>query len=307
VILGNSEVSQDRVSSLPGVVQDLANLKRFFLSESIGFAESNILTLFNLEKQEIIKSLEERIQADTLENIILYYSGFGATTHDNEFYITCCNSDFNDMATCISAHDIGSIFEKNNSSLILIFDCCYAQRVFKYLYNKDVFLFGAASETEYATETSDGGLFTKNLLNVLHHGIDNNKDHLSLCDIYLEVRKNLIDVQEPEMLTTNIVQHLLLSKNPFQVSQQKIQDGLKQKSKDQIRELITENMLEEAFEQLNIVLQDKDEHLKNQLMLFENRYSRVRDEILLRIIKTDDSNIEINQIVYGLIKLLNEI
>lgn len=207
VILGINEISKNRNMSLPGVIKDIANLKRLFLSENIGFSENNILTLLNIEKEKIIDTLNKKIQSRDWDNIILYYTGFGAMNENKEFYITCKGSEFGDLKTMITAKEIGSLFQETISNIILIFDCCNAQGVFKYLYNKDVFLLGAASETGYAKDTSEGGLFTNQLVEVLMNGIENEKEFLSLNDLYLELRKRLVEIQEPEMLTTNIVQH----------------------------------------------------------------------------------------------------
>lgn len=71
--------------------------------------------------------------------------------------------------------------------------------------------------------------------------------------------------------------------------------------------MISGNKLKEAFQQLNLLVRNHDEQLRNKLLLFENRFSRISDEIILGIISRDKSNIENNQIVYGLLNLMKEI
>lgn len=306
VIVGNSDITADRSISLPGVLVDIANFKRTLLSDTIGFQEENILTLINLPESTIFKNIEKAVNKKNWATIFFYFSGTGVRTENGETSLVCKSDNHGEQYETITADELKYLFKDTKARLVLLLDCCHAQGFFKKFYNKNVFILGAVLEDEAAMEDyKSGGIFTSGLLDILKDGIDNQKDSISLFELYTALREKLYKKQEPSMLTTEVVQHLKFAKNRHYNKAQEVKKQLILKSKAEIKKLISDNQITEAFEQLEALIAAKAE-MMDGLVMIKNKYSRLQDEVMLGLISRDNSDIENNRIAYSLLTLLKK-
>ena len=218
------------------------------------------------------------------------------------------NADFIKDDSKISIREINQLFKDVSSNVIFLLDCGNSELAFKDFYSQNMFLFSAADGKTKTLDTEDGGIFTMAINSVLEKGLNNNKSKISLQDLYLETRSRMLSNYriEPKVLSTNLTQYLIITENRFDTTPT-IKSKIKQhKPKDfsELKILIGENELKLVFEELRLKFREDNDSL-NQVIMQKNRYERITKERNLKMIKEDDYQVEHNQIVYGLLSLMD--
>jgi hypothetical protein len=335
LIIGATDISSDYTVSVPGVLKDLDNIKSLFTSPSIGIPEENVLIEINSKKSNILDNFSKEISKKNWDSIILYYGGIGLVNkkkddllelvlndesidskkespskfdREVELQKITFNADFIKDDSKISIREINQLFKDVSSNVIFLLDCGNSELAFKDFYSQNMFLFSAADGKTKTLDTEDGGIFTMAINSVLEKGLNNNKSKISLQDLYLETRSRMLSNYriEPKVLSTNLTQYLIITENRFDTTPT-IKSKIKQhKPKDfsELKILIGENELKLVFEELRLKFREDNDSL-NQVIMQKNRYERITKERNLKMIKEDDYQVEHNQIVYGLLSLMD--
>jgi len=308
-------IARDQVDGffkLTGVFHDLANLKRIIQSNEIIVNEDNFYTFINKDKRYLLETLKELFDKKKWENIFLYYTGHSRIV-DGELVLPC-NREENVISDDpdIKFSELRKLLELVESNLILFFDCCHAERIFKDIWYKDIFILTATGRDETAKEVRFGGkstgVFTYFLVKALEEGIENKKAEITLLDTYLflvEKIKTVVRRQTPRMLTTNLVQHIVIGENKKHIEKESRHEELGICTKDEIKKMVSKNKIKEAINQLERLARN-DIDFSDKIVSIKSRYIMLDDQIILGIIDSNIANIENNKIVQSLLKLINQ-
>lgn len=284
LLIGVSSFMKDAM--LPGVLNDIAHLKRTLLSPVVGMSEENVLTLINPHSEVILQHVRTLVNEQDLENIFIYFSGTSTINQDKVFELAC-----NPTPGQNNGYDLLPITEVDNAlgdtkaNIVVFLDCCHSQAAFMHLYLENFFIMTAASVEEVTYEQEiDGeqrGVFTHYFVKALTEGIENGKEWLSLSDIYTRVRELLAEapeeyVAEPKMMTTNMVSFLEIARNNIGAKKPDL-SKLPKLSAFQLKNMVAEDEISTVLSQMLEAAKNRDEllnsivNLKNQFTDYQNK------------------------------------
>lgn len=224
VLIGSSDFPRDPIKllPLPNVENNIFELVRILSDPSIlGLPESNILVILNgTDNSSILEDVDE-ITKKIDDTLIFYYSGHGLLgDRSRDLYLATAKttSDGREL-NALSFQQIKIIFKNSPArKKILILDCCYSGKVIGYLGHKESTIISAIDiEGTYAIAStppnkealsSDGNrftLFTGKLIDILSNGIQNNKEYITLEDLYFEIFRDFSkreNVPHPQKIST---------------------------------------------------------------------------------------------------------
>ena len=284
LLIGVSSFSID--SALPGVLNDIANLKRALISTAIGIPDENVIALINPHSNAILKQIRALVKEKQLENIFIYFSGTSTVNQDKVLELAC-----NPTAKQKGGFDLLPITAVDDAlgdtkaNVVVFLDCCHSQAAFMHLYLENFFIMTAASVNQVTFEQLiDGeqrGVFTHYVVKALTDGIENGKDWLNLLDLYTRVRELLATapehyVAEPKMMTTNMVAFMEIVRNNTTVTKA-VQPKLPQLSAFELKNMVAEDEISTVLGQMLTAAKNRDEllnsvvNLKNQFTDYQNK------------------------------------
>ena len=284
LLIGVSSFSID--SALPGVLNDIANLKRTLVSPTIGFSEENVITLINPHSDGVLKNIRTLVKEKNLDNIFIYFSGTSTVNQDKVFELACNPAKGQENGfDLLPITAVDEALGDTKANVVVFLDCCHSQAAFLHLYLENFFIMTAASVDQVTYEQMiDGeqrGVFTHYLVKVLKDGIENGKEWLNLLDLYTRVRELLATaseeyVAEPKMMTTNMVSFLEIARNNMGVKKP-AQPKLPELSAFALKNLVAEDEISTTLNQMLEAAKNRDEllnsivNLKNQFTDYQNK------------------------------------
>lgn len=219
-------------SGLPGVSTDMANYAKFFMSDIGGnWYDGEIETIMNPKKEDLLKRID-LIKAENLDYIFVAFSGHGG----QELHTVI---ELNSKGESIYEYQLKNIAKRQ----ITVLDCCrsystelmdkslrtslFSERTASYnvrekyekrllqAINQQITLY-ACAKGETATDTSDGGVYTVNLLKAAKQV---SEEYVYVGDAHVKAKAQTskqYPKQNPdaELPRCTINQQLILSINP---------------------------------------------------------------------------------------------
>ena len=284
LLAGVSSFSID--SALPGVLNDIAHLKRTLLSPVVGMPEENVLVLINPASKVFLQQIRKLTKDKGLENIFIYFSGT-STVDENGVFLLACHpgKQKKDSYDLLPITDVDEALGDTKVNVVVFLDSCHSQAAFVHLYLENFFIMTAASMDqvtyEQQIEGEQRGVFTHYLVKTLNDGMENGKAWLNLSDLYTGVREQLAlapeeYVAEPKMMTTNMVSFLEVARNNISVKKPE-PPKLPTLSAYQLKSLVAEDELGKVLQQIMEAAKNNNDllnsivNLKNQLTDYETK------------------------------------
>ncbi len=307
LLAGVSSFSMD--SALPGVLNDIAYLKRALLSPVVGMSEENILVLINPQSAVFLDNVRALTKEEGLENIFIYFSGTGTVNEDKVFVLACSPAvQQKDMYDLLPITAVDEALGDTKANVMLILDCCFSQAAFMNLYLENFFIMTAASLDEVTYEQMiDGeqrGVFTHYIVKVLTEGIDNGKAWLNLSDLYTGVRELLATapeelVAEPKMMTTNMVSFLEFARNNIGTRKPE-RPKLPTLSAFQLKNLVAEDEIGKVLAQMMQAAKDNND-LLNSIVNLKNQHTDYENKKLLQLYFEQEAIVIKNRLTAGIL------
>lgn len=181
LLIGNGTFPQS--SNIPNLrfpAKDVQELRRVLLNFPDEFTADSIVTLIDRPRGEIEEKLDDLLQLARDSFLLIYYSGHGLVSGvTNELYLTASNSIASRTATAVKFSKLTDLIKENVARQVgIVLDCCFAGRAatvsnvgFKgplashvnaivHSSGKGVYLIGASTETQTATEDETKSLST---------------------------------------------------------------------------------------------------------------------------------------------------
>ncbi|MCC5943991.1 MAG: caspase family protein [Bernardetiaceae bacterium] len=220
LLIGVSEYQDEELHSLPAAVRNLDVLEDIFVSDTIGAAQENVRTLKNPKTaQEVLQAIHEAAK-QARKSLVIYYAGHGVLDQDFNLFLTAEQSAVETIIfSGIPLEQINKLIRNERLSVIFILDCCFSERAFE-TFRKTNYYVMASSKRNVPSKYPEEELFsafTQEFIHVLEQGADLRKNHLTLRDIYLQIKRNLLDkgFPEPRQINTNVVQEEIFAQNKF--------------------------------------------------------------------------------------------
>jgi hypothetical protein len=206
VIIGNGEFesSFSKIAPINGNVEQIYKIlsdKRIF-----NIPRENIKILLNKNNTEIEENLLRESKKDNLETFIVYFAGHGYRANLNKLYLISKNSKK------IGDHIIGGLdfdFIKDvvikgstaNNKIIMI-DACHSgiaaqsedeNELVNSINVKGSYILtsSSADQVSYFNSSHDTTYFTHELVSIFKNGLSNDKEWLSIDDVYESLKNNL--------------------------------------------------------------------------------------------------------------------
>lgn len=141
-------------SDLAGTYNDVNMVNNLFLNSGINIMARILCDSPDNRKDHIQRKCRDLFSQN--ESCYLYYSGHGST--NGKGYLCIGTEEF------ISSDEIFGWFQdfkKSNSKLFIILDSCYSGSWSNIANSELIFVYPACSADDYAYDSSDGGLYTK--------------------------------------------------------------------------------------------------------------------------------------------------
>ncbi len=273
-------------SALPGVLNDIANLKRALISPTIGILDAHVITLINPHSEAVLKEIRTLVKEPHLENIFIYFSGTSTVNQDSVFELACNPTEFaKNGYDLLPITEVDKALGDTKANVVVFLDCCHSQAAFMHLYLENFFIMTAASVEDVTYEQLiDGeqrGVFTHYFVKALTEGVENGKEWITLSDLYMMVRELLASapedrVVEPKMMTTNMVSFLEIAKNNMG-AKKPAQPKLPALSAFQLKNLVAEDEISMVLNQLLEATKESTDllnsivNLKNQFTDYQNK------------------------------------
>jgi len=210
VLVGASRFLLDPIHlpELPAVARNVEDLKRVLVDpQVVGIPSENIIVLLNERAPgDVVPRVADEARK-AVDTFIFYYAGHGIVgkRRIRDLYLATENTtDENaEFGTAIWFEDMrAAISESTARKRILILDCCYSGRALPgamgseaSVQQANLDLEGtysiASAPTNKAAIAPEGAkytAFTGELLQILDNGLDNEKEELTISDIYVHIR-----------------------------------------------------------------------------------------------------------------------
>lgn len=211
-LFGVTEYDDYNLDDIPNIDVNLDLLKDTLSDKSIIGIPSRYIKIFkNLTEAEFKNELYQ-ISKDVKfgDTVLIYFSGHGIySTHNHELYLTGKDTDIDSVhVNGMSIRNFKELSEYNSiDRKIIVLDACYSGAIHhgrmggkfsNHLQGqinnyKGSFIISSSSEQESSLYPIDSpqlpSFFTGELIQSLNNGIKNNKPHITLRELYLDVKQ----------------------------------------------------------------------------------------------------------------------
>ena len=216
VLIGSTRSLKDeKITPIPNVLKNIEELRKVFQEPTIaGVSDNDIYSILDCTKQDSIEQLFRICRNVGYEKLLLvYYAGHGVPGEDAQLYLTASDSQLDMiMISGIRAGEIANIIKGCRAKRkVLILDSCYSGAILGTMtpdeastatleMNREdyrgVYAMASASNLEQArfdaTNPNSPTYFTGALLEVLKEGLASENDHISVDELFQEVRDRLL-------------------------------------------------------------------------------------------------------------------
>lgn len=225
------------ISDIPNVKVNIEELKRKLIDcELIGIPIDNIITSINEEKSIVVKKIIDitRITRDKKYTLFIYYSGHGLiSSNDREVYLATHSTTPEYLEE--DSININYLRKRIQDSFagrkIVILDSCYSGSIIGSMSDMNSFIQNSLNEFEGTyvmtssaqnmtslypiNEPHNPSYFTKQFLDVIDEGANDELQYSTLRDIYNKIKNAFIDrnLPIPQQSNFNNADQLLFSKN----------------------------------------------------------------------------------------------
>ncbi len=195
--------------SIPPVKFNISDLKSLLTNKQIvGIPEKNIISLLNTSYVEVYENLEKINRVKDLETLIFYFAGHGHRTDLRKLFLIT-NDSRKVGSMILNAIDFDLLKEMLKSfsakQKIIILDACHsgvATQGNEELANINVlgsFIVASSpgDEVSYFHREKRNTFFTGELISVIKNGLSNEKEYISLSDVYESLSANLEEKKLP--------------------------------------------------------------------------------------------------------------
>ncbi|MET7370874.1 caspase family protein [Streptomyces sp. NPDC005566] len=189
VVIGSSTYDDDMLGVLPSCRNDALAVRQVLLDKNIfGFApEHCTLVLDPATPADLLGPVGDA--AEEAEDLLLvYYSGHSAVTNEGDLTLLTRRSRMDRLSYTAAPASVlaGILGESRAREHVVIADACFGGRLSGAFATTmaDVYTLCSANRTGRAMATTDHGVFTANLLEMLQVGIPGAAPHLNLIDVF---------------------------------------------------------------------------------------------------------------------------
>ncbi|MEM6816807.1 MAG: caspase family protein [Bacteroidota bacterium] len=268
-------------------IGNIQALRKVFLNKEVfGLPSSHIKTLINSDIDSLVKALKRYQDDPNIETFIFYYVGHGYVKWHNgrdHWFLTTSDTEVQDRnfddinRKALVYETLKDYLEKIGQRRIVIFDSCYSgqatqgiEKNFNYDFSGTFTISSASAREESLFDPADEfTYFSKELISILSNGINNNKEYLSVSDLYEELVdriQQLPNIPNPTQ-KNNFPHKFNLAKNSFQSRyQSSVEDSLK-KRREEEEKLKKELELKRVEEEKALAAELKNRKLQEERRL----------------------------------------
>ncbi|WP_433186423.1 caspase, EACC1-associated type [Actinoallomurus sp. CA-150999] len=231
ILIGADRYRSQSVEPYPAVLNSLDGMHAMLIDPALGgWSVEQITEVKNpQDATQLIRKVRQLARATT-GTLLLYYVGHGVLMETGELALTVLDTDEDDPdVTGIEYEKVRrALLDSPAKSKIVILDCCYAGRATQALSAKGIadsttvegaYTLTAADLTAHvvpvAEQASTATSFTRELLGLLHEGLDNGPPWLTLAEIYPHLRHRLASrgLPRPNQRHNDTVGHFRFARN----------------------------------------------------------------------------------------------
>jgi hypothetical protein len=214
ILIGTSEYLDEKLPSLPSVINNIVELKRLIEdSEVIGIPSQNICTLLDQEHASVVATQLALQAREAFDTLFIYYAGHGKISRNGELLLTVKGTNTNALEASTIYFRVISDIVLNSPSVkkIIVIDSCFSGRAINFMgIEEDLVKANAIEGTYLITSVPRNDLaqafdaekiytaFTSKLIRAMRDGINNNKSYITINDIYNFVRDEATTFIEPQ-------------------------------------------------------------------------------------------------------------
>ncbi len=207
ILIGMSRFPKDarnlqHITAVPGNIADLSKL--LMEKTVVGIPDANIKHILDKDSQKTIYEMERFCQKAT-DALIVYYVGHGIRK-DNKLFLAARDTETNLLvSTAIKFNNVGEIIRDSYArKKILVLDCCYSglatngqlggllqsslDAILEDFGGTFIITASASNSVAYYKEGERHTKFTGEFINTLQNGIKNDKEYITLHEIYDNIR-----------------------------------------------------------------------------------------------------------------------
>ena len=218
VLIGASDFEE--LPPIPAVENNIRDLRKTLIQKDVvGVAPDNILVLLNEEKPTDVATKLLRKLKEAEDTAIVYYAGHGLVgPESSELYLATKVAKAEEAEYSALRFEIlrRAIRQSGARKKILILDCCFSGRALEIMGNEELLLqsqldikgtYAIASAPATRAALAPKGerytTFSGQLLRILREGIDNDKEVITLNEIYESIRDESRRSNGPEPQRAN--------------------------------------------------------------------------------------------------------
>lgn len=188
VLVGTATYLSPELSDLPETVKNV-NWLADALTGPNGFLDGAYVRPM-VDPHDSRQVLEAIAEQDCINDglLLFYYTGHGLLDPEESLYLGMQDSDPDGWSvhrTSLPASELFAAMERVTAKYkVAILDCCFSGQAFDLASTAEIHLLTAADGTGQAQSDQDLTVFTRELLNLLDHGVPDGPRYLDLTTIY---------------------------------------------------------------------------------------------------------------------------
>ncbi len=200
ILIGIDSYEAQDLHDLPAALDNVTNLRNAL--KRIGIPSRNIKSIVSIDKRDgLLQKVNKATAENDYDSILIYYAGHGLMDSNYEnFYLSVGETNVDDLPfTALSVASLSDRLGKTDKKKIFIFDCCFSENAFSKIDQRNYLAISssARNKTSKYPEDEDHSAFTQELINVLEHGIELEKELLCFSDVFQEIKNRLSEKKLP--------------------------------------------------------------------------------------------------------------